>query len=276
MVTFDCSASHHDGVTLVTVCLRDLDVSTRVTVRNCLDGPVWPPRREGLPEAGWSATGFSGVLDAGSHALGYATPARPEGPPAELADAVPVPEADPVGDRSDRPADVVRDLGDPSPPGDAVPGAGTASTSSEDISPPAKQAGQSSTADTDVTAATADSEGLSDRDVSVGDAGEPAARDGAPHEPDAGADHIASLPSELGPWLAEMERRADTAEMLSAAETVPEATTAVREAGGLDGVRALAEADDERQLRLVARRARRLADRRAEASIPVETLATLA
>jgi len=73
-----------------------------------------------------------------------------------------------------------------------------------------------------------------------------------------------------------MERRTDAAEALATAETVPEATTAVREAGGLDGVRELADAGDERRLRLVARRARRLADRRAGATIPVETLATLA
>jgi len=73
-----------------------------------------------------------------------------------------------------------------------------------------------------------------------------------------------------------MARRTDRAEALAAADTVPEATAAVREAGGLAEVRALADAEDERRLRLVARRARRLADRRAAATIPAETLATLA
>lgn len=261
MVTFDCSASHHDGVTLVTVYLRGLDTATRVTVRNCLDGPVWPPRSEGLPEAGWSATGFSGVLAPGSHALGYATPGRPEGTPAELADAVAVPETEPETQRSDRPADVVRELGDPSPPADAVPAAG-AEPSSPDSTPPADAAGPP---------ATPDSERAPPSESAAAEA------DGAPADSvTAAGDDATGLPPELGPWLAEMERRTDTAEALAAVETVPEATCAVREAGGLAEVRALADAGDERQLRLVARRARRLADRRAGAAIPVETLATLA
>lgn len=258
MVTFDCSASHHDGVTLVTVRLRDIDVPTRVTVRNCLDGPVWPPRSEGLPEAGWTAAGFSGVVAPGSHALGYATPARPEGTPAELADAVAVPEADPVGERTDRPADVVRELGDPSPPGDAVPAAESA------VSPPAQ-----------TTADTAAASPLSEDGRGSGPAPSSADAEPAPRGPDAEADQT-RLPPELGPWLAEMERRADVAEALAGAETVPEATDAVRAAGGLAAVRTLSAAGDERQLRRLARRARRLADRRAAATIPVETLSTLA
>jgi len=270
MVTFDCSASHHDGVTLVTAFLRDLETPTRVTVRNCLDGPVWPPRTEGLPEAGWTATGFSGVLTAGSHALGYATPARPKGTPAELADAVAAPEADPVGMRSDHPADVVRELGDPSPPGDAVPAA--------EPPTPSKSTATTPRDDDDQSPPTPDSEGPpipsaphadDDGDVT------------ANLDPDPGAavtagDHAETLPPELGPWMAEMARRVDRAAALAAADTVPEATSAVRAAGGLDGVRELADAEDERQLRLVAQRARRLADRRAAATIPVETLATLA
>lgn len=247
MVTFDCSASHHDGVTLVTAHLRGLEAPTRVTVRNCLDGPVWPPRSEGVPEAGWTGTGFSGVLAPGSHALGYATPAQPEGRPAELADAVAVPEADPVEERSDRPADVVRELGDPSPPADAVPAAegGAADT------PP-------------------DTNTVSDGERAQRPPSECVAGD------DPEGDHTAQLPPAVGPWLAEMERRADAAEALAAVETLPEATGAVRDAGGLAEVRALADADDERRLRLVARRADRLADRRAGATIPVEALTALA
>jgi len=265
MVTFDCSASHHDGVTLVTVHLRELETTTRVTVRNCLDGPVWPPRSEGLPEAGWTATGFSGVLAPGSHALGYATPARPEGTPAELADAVAV-TADREEGHSARPADVVRDLGDPSPPADAVPAATASST--DDTGPSPTDQGLGSPAQ---STATANDGAPADRD-DLSEAGVEADRRGTA----TGDDDAADLPAALGPWLAEMERRVDTAEALAAAETLPEATAAVGEAGGLDGVRALSEAGDERQLRLVARRARRLADRRAGATIPVETLATLA
>lgn len=267
MVTFDCSASHHDGVTLVTVRLRALDVPTRVTVRNCLDGPVWPPRSEGVPEAGWTETGFTGVLAPGSHALGYATPARPDGQPAELADAVAVPDADPVGERSDRPADVVRELGDPTPPADAVPAAAPITSPSSDDTPP------NSTLSPDESGPppTADGDRCQPSPSSGSTGGSGVSTDHAPP----GDDHT-SLPPSVGPWLAEMERRADTAEALAAAETLPEATRAVRGAGGLAETRALADAEDEAQLRLVARRARRLADRHAGTTIPVETLSTLA
>ena len=268
MVTFDCSASGHDGVTLVTVRLRGLDVPTRVTVRNRLDGPVWPPRSEGLPEAGWTETGFVGVLAPGSHALGYATPVRPEGRPAELADAVPAPEADPVGERTGRPADVVRELGDPSPPADAVPTVSVSTATASDRTP---------SENGDSPPVTPDSEGRPSAPL-AGAAGDDTPGDTAAghRDGDGEDDHTAALPPELGPWLAEMARRTDRAEALAAADTVPEATAAVREVGGLAEVRALADAEDERRLRLVARRARRLADRRAAATIPAETLATLA
>ncbi len=264
MVTFDCSASHHDGVTLVTVFLRDLETSMRVTVRNCLDGPVWPPRTEGLPETGWTATGFSGVLPPGSHALGYATPAQPDGTPAELADAVVAPDATPVGAGLDSPADVVRELGDPSPPADAVP-------ATDPSTPP-------TSAETALRDHGSRSSPIADSDGS--------ATPPAPHTAkDSGAtathgsvtdtttgDYSEAFPPELGPWIAEMTRRVDRAVALAEADTVPEATSAVREVGGREGVQELANAGDERQLRLVARRASQLADQRAAATIPVETL----
>ena len=239
MVRLDCATSHHDGVTLVTLQLRDIDGPTRVSVRNCLDGPVWPPRREGLPEAGWTDDGFAGVVEPGTHTLGYATPAPPADPdpPAELTDAVPAPDADDGEEMTDA-ADVVRTLGDPAPPADAVPVAGGV--------------------------------GGADANDSRGEgvAGDPT----TPADGDATAD----LPSTVGPWLGTMARRVHHAEALADAESVPEATAAVRAAGGLAAVRDIAAADDERHLRLVARRARRLADRRADATVPVETFETLA
>jgi len=256
MVTFDYAASHHDGVTLVSVSLRDIDGPTRVTVRNRLDGPVWPPRSEGVPEAGWTAAGFDGVVGPGSQTLGYATPAPPEDPPVELAEAVPAPDAEAVGERTDRPADVLRELGDPSPPGDAVP---TAATGHRTAAPTPRRAERD--------------DGV--RSVSLPESGDVGPDRNASDATDS-RDATVALPPALGPWLAEMERRADTAETLAAAETVPEATAAVRDAGGLDEVRALAAAADERQLRTLAKRARSLAQRRAAATIPVETLSALA
>lgn len=255
MVTIDCTADANDGVTLVTVRLADIDVPTRVRVESRLDGPVWPPRREGLPESGWHDDGFAGVVN-GTAVLGYASPASPADPPVELTEAEPVPEAEGREELTTDPESVVRQLGDPAPPADAVPAAaaeertGTASAHS----------------DTEATteAATAESSASTD---SPGDDG--VERDGPDGEtPD--------LPPAVGPWLAEMARRTDRAERLADAETVPAATAAIRDAGGLEGVRDLAAADDAEQLRTLARRARRLADRRAAVTVPVETLDRLA
>ncbi|MBV0925573.1 hypothetical protein KTS45_15305 [Halomicroarcula limicola] len=232
MVSFDCATTRRDGVTLVTARLWEIDEPTRVRVRNRLDGPVWPPRRQGMPEAGWTDSGFEAVVGPGSHALGYATPAPPADPAAELRDATPAPDAVPVDDRTETAADVVRELGDPSPPADAVPVDGAINEPSEPQSPASTPSPESSV----------------------------------------------RLPDAVDSWLAEMTRRVDRAEALAAAETLREATTAVGDAGGLAEVRALANAAerDERRLRAVAARAETLADRRAAAGVPVETLARLA
>lgn len=242
MVTLDWTTAHHDGVTLVTVHVRDIGVPTRVDIRNRLDGPVWPPRREGLPEDGWTETGFRGVVSPGSHTLGYASPADPAEPPVTLETAAPAPDEAPVGERIDGPAAVVRELGDPSPPVDAVPVDGNRETAGSDGSsnpgrPPSTAEAESARTRADVD--------------------------------------TAALPEAVGPWLAEMARRVDRAAALDAADTVPAATTAVRDAGGLAGVRDIAGDQDEQRLRAVARRARRLAERRATADVPVETLSAL-
>ena len=265
MVTFDCETSRHDGVTVVTARLTEIDAPVRVTVRNRLVGPVWPPRREGVPEAGWTDAGFEGVVGPGSHALGYATPAPPAEPAATLEDVTPAADADPENDPLDTAADVVRALGDPSPPADAVPAGEECETA-----PPPRRSERNSTATTDRSrVAGSDPTANTDADSQ-----------GAPAEnaPDRAEQTTAKLPAAVGPWVAEMARRTDHAEALSEVETLPAATAAVRDAGGLEEVRTLA-ADrerEERQLRTLARRADRLADRRAAVVIPIETLATLA
>lgn len=64
----------------------------RVRVESRLDGPVWPPRRDGRPVDGWDERGVSTTVEAGTTAFGFATPAPPEGPAAELVTADPVVE----------------------------------------------------------------------------------------------------------------------------------------------------------------------------------------
>lgn len=267
MVTFDWTTSRHDGVTLVTVQLTEIDSPVRVTVRNQLDGQIWPPRREGVPEAGWTETGFEGVVGPGSHVLGYATPAPPTKPAATLADVTPAPDADPTNERLDTAADVVRALGDPSPPADAVP-------AGEECETP--QSACRSDVVSDEPSTEADTRGGSPHSTGNTEfTDRPETPDSSPNCSDQGE---ADLPAAVGPWVAAMARRTDQAETLAAAETLPAATAAVRDAGGLAAVRTLAadRRSDERHLRTLARRAERLADRRAAATIPVETLETLA
>ena len=147
MATLDYETERTDGVTLVRLYVT-AEHRRRVRVENRLDGPVWPPRREGQPAAGWDGDTFEGVVTADRRLVaGYATPAPPADPPADLvADdpATPGTPAGPVGaaggDRdvagvpsldggtgaagtSDdpTPADVVRSLGDPVVPREAVP-----------------------------------------------------------------------------------------------------------------------------------------------------------
>jgi len=117
------SLDGHDDVTLVTVDLRNPSpVDRHVRVTNCLDGPVLPPKRAGTPAAGWDEEGFGGVVPAGGRrTLGYACPAPVERPPVSVVD-----DGRAGSEDTDAMAAAVRELGDPRPPSDAVPGAAVA------------------------------------------------------------------------------------------------------------------------------------------------------
>jgi hypothetical protein len=85
-----------------------------VRVEPAGDGPIWPPRRRGVPAAGWDPTGFEGRVAPGEPlALGFATPGEVPDEPVVVR-AVDEAASDPDA------ADVVRRLGDPRPPRDAV------------------------------------------------------------------------------------------------------------------------------------------------------------
>jgi len=116
MPSLECERRTHDGVTLVELTVES-DVAARVELRPTHGGPLWPPRRQGVAERGWSADGWTGVVPADEPlALGYATPADPVDPPVRIAESGPPPtESDPAS-----PRDVIRALGDPRPPRDAV------------------------------------------------------------------------------------------------------------------------------------------------------------
>lgn len=152
-VDLDWRVEPQAGVALVALVVANpTPAPRRVRVANRLDGPVHPPRREGVPEAGWDDGGFEGVVAPGAtRPLGYACPAEPAEPPVEVVwteraaatergyggkaeDAV---ADEPTAiDDDPTPESVVRALGTARPPADAVPtgapASGTAGPSDAD------------------------------------------------------------------------------------------------------------------------------------------------
>lgn len=116
MARLDCTQDSLDGVTLVE-CRLESEAPERVTLEPTHDAPVWPPRRQGVPEAGWTDDAWTGVvLPEEPLALGYATPAAPDDPPMRIVDSEPAHDEESAPD----PRAVIRALGDPRPPRDAV------------------------------------------------------------------------------------------------------------------------------------------------------------
>ncbi len=237
MVSLTCSAAATDGVTLVTARLDGTAVGQRVRLANRLDGPVWPPRREGVPEAGWDEDGVEVVVPAdGTVAVGYASPAPPVESPVAVVERT-VLDGDENGtgaggDDPPTPESALRDLGDPSPPRDAIP----------------------------------DPTGDADEEARGSEGSE------VPESPaDPGWDGV---PDAVEAWLDGVEDRISTAERLARAETVPEATSALREAGSLADAEALVDdlAVDADALESVTDRAERLAGRADDADVPLATL----
>lgn len=151
MASVDCTSVETAGVTLVGVRLAASDAE-RITIEPTHEGPVWPPRRQGVPEAGWDGDRWSGTVHPDrERALGYATPADVEAPAVEIVETATAgrDEADEVDA-----AGVVRALGDHRPPRDAVtppgerpteePGPGGAGTEGSDPSPEAEDGGRDS------------------------------------------------------------------------------------------------------------------------------------
>lgn len=116
MARLDCAQESIDGVTLVE-CRLESEAPERVPLEPTHEAPIWPPRRQGVPESGWDEDGWTGVVSPDRPvALGYATPAAPDGAPMRIVDS------DPASAERETPGprDVLRALGDPRPPRDAV------------------------------------------------------------------------------------------------------------------------------------------------------------
>ncbi len=214
MLELDSQVERRAGVALVTLVVRNpTDAPRRVRVANRLDGPVWPPRCEGVPAAGWDDGGFEGVVPASDRrALGYASPVGGDEPDSgasrgpEISNDSEAPVADPPAElvwseragssdsRSETdpeevaadgtPEGVVRTLGDPRPPADAVPTPDSDPSASHSPAPDST---------TDSPAADSDRP-VSDRP------------DSDPPIPDR------SVPEPVTKWLSAVEERADADE----------------------------------------------------------------
>ena len=110
-----------DGVRFVACRVHnEADVVRRVRIDSLLSGPVLPPRRSGVPEAGWDRDGVTLRLDADERrGVGFASPAPATDPPVEIAEfeSLAGEDAEP---ESDTTAEAIRTLGEHRPPGEAV------------------------------------------------------------------------------------------------------------------------------------------------------------
>lgn len=266
MVSLTCGTDHRDGVTLVTVRLEGAGVAQRVRLTNRLDGPVWPPRRHGVPEPGWDDGGFETVVPADEVvAVGYASPAPPADTPVAVVDREIVEEG--AAEEAATAADALRDLGDPSPPRDAVPvPAGDSPEPSAASAPADPERSDDGTAET--------STGTAARERAEGASASPSPQTERECEPSPAGE----IPAAVAAWLDDVEERVATAERLAAAETVPEATAAMRATGGLEEADAMLERlrREAAALESLANRADVLAERTAAADVPLETLERLA
>lgn len=131
MARLDCRTETVAGVTLVALHLES-DAPERVTLERTHEAPIWPPRRQGVPERGWGEDGWTGTVRPGHpRSLGYATPTDPPEPPVQVTETEPDPAAT---ERAD-PRDVLRSLGDPRPPRDAVDPSVETATAAADRDP---------------------------------------------------------------------------------------------------------------------------------------------
>lgn len=114
-----------DGPTLVGVVVtNEAPVARRVAVAPDCEGAVMPPRRRGLPEEEWEDDRYAGVVPAEGHlAVGFATDADVGDPPGRVTDEGRADGPDgPATGSAPTPTALLRALGSPAPPRDAVPG----------------------------------------------------------------------------------------------------------------------------------------------------------
>lgn len=245
MAALDWHVRRHDGVALVELVVTS-DTAERVRVESALE-PVWPPRRQGRPVAGWSDNTFEGTVSPTDRlVLGFASPAPPAEQPARIVETDPgSPAESEVTARA-----VVRALGEQAPPRDAVPAREAATDHEVDdtVSPQQRRGAP--------------------------DGSSPSAATGDAPSVDTGS---AAGTQSLEAWFDAVESRADTANRLDSVTAAEEARATIEALGGIEAVRDLKSQleADRRQLNAVRDRHRSLVDRLDGVDLPLATLERL-
>lgn len=251
MVTLDWQLERTGEVTLVELSVHS-DRAQRVRIESRLT-PVWPPRRQGIPIRGWHGDCFEGTVD-GDRPLvvGYATPARPAEPPAEVT------ETGRPSDEELTPRSLVRTLGDARPPRDVLP----EPTGSEPASFRA--------------VATDGARPVPDGLAAPADDGRVATGGDSPQSrQQAGGNWETANQSEaVTEWFDAVESRLATTRRLADATDADEIRDAVDDVGGIEAVRDLqVQLDaDRRQLRETRHRTETLVDQLSAVELPLATL----
>ncbi|WP_434521150.1 hypothetical protein [Halorubrum sp. AS12] len=269
----DWSVEREGDASLVGFRVRnDGAVPRRVRIESRLKGPVLPPRRGGVAEAGWDAAGVTAVVSPGEReTFGFAALADAVEPPVEIAS---VESVDP-GKKDTRAADetgsdlaraAVRDLETHCPPRRAVTGA----IDPDDRGEAGRGAGETARNGNSVDRRGGEAGGGAEAvESTVGsDSGRAATAESTSRTATA---------DEIDAWFASVETRIDRAERLTDADLAT-ATAVVEEAGGLDAVDGLDErvAADAERLKAIRDRAAALAERAEESEVPTEALEALA
>lgn len=296
-----------DRIALVNVTVTNPSTVPReVGIENRLDGPTLPPRRAGVPAAGWDDARFEAVVDAGETlAVGYACPADASDPPVDVTDE-PAPNAEPESNESVTAEAVIRRLDEHAPPRAVLPDSLPAHEEREDErteeSPapaPTATSAETTAGDTEASGGERSEDGdaglgpehtegepgsanesaTPDRTTtSDGDTLQPFDSDSSRGNATTDANQLLSLrtPPAVRAWLDDVERRLDAAERLGDADTRT-ATETLRVVGGAAGaaeLETLVEADLV-ALRAFVDRGEELLERGEQVDVPVDALERL-
>lgn len=275
MASLDWEHSRRDGVTLVELVVT-AETEEWIRIESRLQ-PVWPPRRQGVPVAGWDEDGFEGRVGPNDRlVLGYASPAAPVDPPARLRTV-----EETRHDAAEVTArELVRTLGESAPPREAVP---TPDCAASTGGPASGGDGGSQSRDSGggpvTNGESTDGHSPDGREAAIEreHAEQPDGVD-RPGERSETVDRSQSVAGgaleAVEPWFEGVEHRLARAERLAGVAGADEARAAIDDAGGIEAVRQLQGRieRDRRQLRELGRRHGRIADRLDTVEIPLSTL----